>query len=306
MPHHDHSHGAENLSDGRLVAAILLNLLLTVVELLGGVISGSLSLVADALHNFSDCGSLFIALVARRISRRPSDKRRTFGYRRAEVIGALINLTVLIVVGLYLVNEAIWRYFYPQEIEGWTVIAIACVALVVDVATAVLLIAMSHGNLNVRAAFLHNVSDALGSIGVIIVGAAVLLWQIYLLDVLVTLLIATYILWQSITMIRESIHILMESVPEDIDIDNVVEGLSNVEGVEDIHHVHIWQLDEHHRALEAHIVIRPALAEAMPTIKRQLKQWLNSVAGIRHSTLEFELGNEQFEDEHDKSIIAKH
>ena len=151
-----------------------LNLLLTVVEAVAGLLAGSLALLADALHNFNDCGSLVIALIARRIGRLPSDDRRTFGYRRAEIIGALINLTILVVIGLYLVYEAIARFFQPQEIDGWIVVGVAAVALVIDVATAALLFAMSRGNLNLRAAYLHNLGDAASSVGVIIAGAAIL------------------------------------------------------------------------------------------------------------------------------------
>src|SRR3990172_6621454 len=122
---HDHSHADEHLSDKRILGAVGLNLFLTVVEAIAGVLAGSLALLADALHNFNDCGSLVIALVARRIGRRPSDDRRTFGYRRAEIIGALINLTILMVVGLYLVYEAIVRIFEPRPIDGWIVVVVA-------------------------------------------------------------------------------------------------------------------------------------------------------------------------------------
>lgn len=299
-----HQHKTEEMSDGRLIAAIAFNLLLTVAEVVGGVVSGSLSLVADALHNFNDCASLFIALVARRIARKPADRRRTFGYRRAEVVGALINLTVLIVVGLYLVYEAIDRFIEPREIEGWTVLVIAGIALVVDVSTALLLLAMSRGNLNLRAAFLHNVSDALGSLAVIVVGVAIILWELYFLDVVVTLLIAGYILWQSVVMIRQAIRILMESVPEDLDIERLVAVMQEVGGVVDIHHLHVWQLDEHHLALEAHVVVEDALWPEIASVKRRLKSQLEAEFEIEHSTLEFEQVGEDHGGPHDRSLIS--
>src|SRR3954462_3158572 len=160
MPHdHSHSHWHEHTSDRRLVVALALNLLLTIVEVTAGLLSGSLALVADAVHNLSDCGSFVIALVARRIGRWPSDELRTFGYRRAEIIGAVINLTILIVISLYLIYEAIERYFYPRPIDGWTVVAVAAIALAVNAATTAVLYAMSRHNLNVRAAYLHNMAD---------------------------------------------------------------------------------------------------------------------------------------------------
>ena len=141
---HDHSHAHEHTSDRRLVLALALNLLLTVVEVIAGLLSGSLALVADAVHNLSDCGSFVIALVARRIGRWPSDDLRTFGYRRAEIIGALINLTILIVISLYLIYEAVARFFFPQTIDGWIVVAVAAIALAVNAATTAVLYAMSR------------------------------------------------------------------------------------------------------------------------------------------------------------------
>src|SRR3954462_15244622 len=169
MPHdHSHSHWHEHTSDQRLVLALALNLLLTVVEVIAGVLSGSLALVADAVHNLSDCGSFVIALVARRVGRWPSDELRTFGYRRAEIIGALINLTILIVTSLYLIYESAVRLMSPQTIHGGTVVTIAVIALIVNLATAALLYVSSRHNLNVRAAYLHNLGDSFSSLGVIV------------------------------------------------------------------------------------------------------------------------------------------
>lgn len=285
---HDHSHATSELSDSRLYLSIALNLLLTVVQVVAGIVSGSLSLAADALHNFSDCGSLVIALVARRISRRPSDQSRTFGYRRAEIIGALVNLTILIVVGLYLVYEAVERMIEPREIEGWIVVIVATFALVVDLGTAALLWAMSRGNLNLRAAFVHNISDALASVGVILAGTAILLWDAYWTDSVLTLVISGYILWQSYPMLKRSMQILMESVPDDIDVRRLTTALESIEGVEEIHHVHIWEIDETHRALEAHVVVHSDRFAQWAEIKRDIKLRLHDQFGIAHSTIELE------------------
>lgn len=285
---HDHSHGAEHLSDRRLIVAIGLNLLLTVVEAVAGLLAGSLALLADALHNFNDCGSLIIALVARRIGRRPSDERRTYGYRRAEIIGALVNLTALVVIGLVLVYEAIERLFQPQEIDGWIVVAVASVALVIDVATAMLLYAMSRGNLNMQAAYLHNLGDAFSSVGVIVAGAAILWRGWYWVDPLATLIIAGFILWQSVLMMRRSIHILMQGAPADVDPDELVAELQSIPGVMEIHHLHLWELDEHNRSMEAHVVVDDAQLNRWAEIKREIKARLGERFHIHHSTVEFE------------------
>lgn len=300
-----HHHGAAEMGVRRLAAAIAVNVLLTAVQVAGGVLSGSLALVADALHNFSDAGSLVVALIARWVAGKPADKRRTFGYRRAEVIGALINLTTLILVGLYLIYSAIARWFDPQPIGGWMVVAVGGLALVVDLATAGLTWPLSKGSLNIRAAFVHNVADALGSVAVIVVGTLILLYGLYLADVIATLAIAGYVLYQGYTMMGQSIRILMESVPPDVDFDRLVGALRGVPGVVDIHHVHAWQLDEHHRALEAHVVIARTDADAMERIKRGVRAQAEAL-GIAHCTLEIEFppGSGDVPD-HDTAVVPR-
>ncbi len=284
---HDHHHDIEAMGDRRLGWAIAINMLLTLAQIVGGVVSGSLALIADALHNFSDAASLLIAWVARRIGRQPPDRFRTFGYKRAEVIAALINLVTLVIVGLYLIYEAVWRLVEPQAIEGWTVVVVAGIALVIDVATAVLTYTLSRHSMNIRAAFLHNVSDALASVGVIVAGSLILLYGWYWSDTLLTLLIAGYVLYQAATMLPQTIHILMQGTPEGIDIEEVIQAMEQVEGVTNVHHLHLWQLDEHENALEAHVVIDEFLNTER--IKQSLKRMLSERFAIRHSTLEFEV-----------------
>jgi cobalt-zinc-cadmium efflux system protein len=284
---HHHHHNLEVIGDRRLGFAIIINILLTVAQVIGGVVSGSLSLIADALHNFSDASSLLIAYAARKIGRQPADQLRTFGYQRAEVIAALINLVVLVIVGLYLIYEAIWRFFDPQIITGWAVVIVASIALVIDLATAILTYSMSKDSVNIRAAFIHNVSDALSSVGVIIVGALILLFQWYWTDTLITLLIAGYVLYQATLLLPKTIHILMEGAPENININDVVHAMEAVEGVSNVHHVHLWQLDEHRNALEAHVVIHDF--SETETIKQLLKSEIEKKFSISHSTLEFEV-----------------
>lgn len=304
--HADHDHGVETLDDRRLVLAVVVNLLLTLAQIIGGLLAGSLALVADALHNFSDAASLGVALGARRIARRPADRRRTFGYRRAEVIGALINLTTLVVVGLYLIYEAISRYFEQQPVDGWIVIIVAGVALVIDVATALLTYAGSRESMNIRAAFVHNVSDALASIGVIIAGSLILLYDWRIADLIATVVISAYILYQGLTMMRSSIQILMESVPEDVDVEQLVDGMLTVTGVRDVHHLHVWQLDEQHRALEAHVVVETEDHAGWEAIKRQLKELLAAQFQIDHSTLELESVARFEQLDHETTLITTH
>lgn len=283
---HDHTHHLSELNEKRLRWAVGANLLLTVAQVVGGIISGSLSLVADALHNFSDAAALLIALIALRIGRRPSDSHKTFGYKRAETIAALINLTSLFIIGLYLVYEGILRFFTPEPIAGWTVVIVAGVALAVDAFTAMLTYTQSKTSMNIKAAFLHNLSDALASVGVIISGSVIILYGWVWTDAAMTIIIALYVLYQGFLQLPKVIHLLMDGSPEGIDLREVISQLESVGGVESIHHVHIWQLDEELNALEAHVVVETY--EGLDEIKKTLKATLYEKFSIDHSTLEFE------------------
>lgn len=295
-----HKHGTmdlEDVSDARLIWSAVVNLLLTVFEAVIGLLAGSLMLLADALHNLNDCASLLIALVARRIARRKADRRFTFGYRRAELIGAMINITTLVIVGLYLVYEAVLRFIAPQPVEGGLVMVAAGVALVVDVATAALLWAMAKGSLNVRAAFVHNLSDAFSSVAVLIGGAAILVWGWTIVDPILTIAIAGYVMIHGSAIFRRTASILMGGSPPDVDLDVLALRLRDVSGVMDVHHIHVWELDEHRRAMEAHVVVPSTNAGDLEAIKRQLKDLLEAQFRIEHCTLEFELANESEESE---------
>lgn len=283
-----HNHVDPQAGDGRVLLAIVINLVLTVAQVVGGALSGSLALVADALHNFSDAIALVIAFGARKIGRRPRDESMTFGYGRIEVVAALINYTTLIVIGLYLLYEAGMRFLNPQPVVGWTVIVIAGIALVVDMATALLTYAMSRNSVNIRAAFLHNVADALGSVAVIVAGTLILLFDWSLVDPIVTAMIATYILWQSAREIGPVVRILMLGSPPDIETDSVLQAVRVVDGVEDIHHAHFWLMDEHRAALDAHVVVEVGRWADADAVKASVKGMLRERFGIIHSTLELE------------------
>ncbi|WP_424932905.1 cation diffusion facilitator family transporter [Amaricoccus macauensis] len=286
--HHHHHHVDPEAGDGRVALAVAVNLGLTVLQVVGGVLSGSLALVADAIHNLSDALSLVIAFFARKIARRPADARMTFGYARAEVVAALINYTTLIVIGVYLVYEAIWRFFAPEPVDGWMVVWIAVVALVVDLATAALTYTMSKTSMNIRAAFLHNLSDALGSVAVILGGTLILLYNWRLIDPAITLLIAGYILWMSFSEIGGVIRILMLGSPPDLDVAAVLARLREADGVTGVHHLHVWQMQEHEAALEAHLVVEAGAWDRADRIKDEVRAELARAFGIGHVTLEME------------------
>lgn len=285
---HAHDHVNLRSDDRRVSVAIWANALLTVAQVIGGVLSGSLALIADALHNFSDMVSLVIAYAARRISRRPADSRMTFGYARIEVVAALINYTTLILVGLYLIYEGALRLLDPPEIAGWTVVILGGVALVVDTLTALLTGSLQKDSVNIRALFLHNLSDALASVGVVAGGALILLYGWWLVDPIITLLIAGYILYLSITEIGGPIRTLMLGSPPHLDVDVLLGELCTLDGVSEVHHVHLWQMQEREAALDCHVVLTDDGWARQEALKTEIKEALKKRFGISHSTLEFE------------------
>ncbi|HEU0222384.1 MAG TPA: cation diffusion facilitator family transporter [Paracoccaceae bacterium] len=288
--HHHHDHGA-GLGSRRLLWAVLVNLGLTVAQIVGGLLAGSLALIADAVHNLSDAVSLVIAWGAARIALRPADARMTFGYRRAEVLAAFVNYLLLIVIGLYLAWEAVLRFLDPPSVDGWLVVVVAGVAFAVDLATAALTFAQSRHSMNIRAAFLHNVADALGSVAVIVAGTLILLYDWRLADPAVTLVIAGYMLWHGVAEIGGSIRILLLGTPPDVAFLEVQERLAEVEGVREVHHLHLWQLDEHRVSVEAHLVVEPEHWEQSDAIAAAARRVLREAFGIAHATLETERPN---------------
>ena len=268
--------------------AILLNLLITIAEIVGGIVSGSLALLSDAVHNLSDTMSLGVSLVARRISRKEATASKTFGYRRAEIVGAFINLITLVIIALFLIKESVERFLDPRPVAGGIMLTVALIGLAANAATAFLLYRGSRSSLNLRSAFLHILTDGLSSVGVVLGALLIIYFDVYIVDPLITLAISAYLLVHSYGMLRQTVNILMEGTPHGTDLDAIVEGVRRIDGVVDLHHLHVWQLDETHLALEAHLLILKRDLEDMETIKRTVKSYLGRVHDISHSTLELE------------------
>ncbi|MFZ1727365.1 MAG: cation diffusion facilitator family transporter [Albidovulum sp.] len=292
MPH-DHSHGNSGhhhldpeAGDRKVALAVAVNLALTVAQVAGGIVSGSVALIADAMHNLSDAVSLIIAFLARRIARRPATPEMSFGYGRAEVVAALVNYTTLIVISVWLGYEALARLIDPPEVTGWIVVALAGFALVIDLITAALTWRLAKDSMNIRAAFLHNLADAGTSVAVIVSGTLIMLYDWRLADPLITLGISVWILWHALSEIGPVIRILMLAAPPEIaaaDIQRVIEDHAGVEGV---HHLHLWQMDEKRTSLEAHLVLAEG-AEATATVA-EAKALIVQAFGITHATFEIE------------------
>lgn len=265
--------------------AVFINLVLTFAQIVAGILSGSLALVADALHNLSDAASLLLALIARKVSRRHADDKRTYGYKKVETLAAFANLLTLIIIGVWLAYEAVVRFFDPQPIEGWTVVTVAFLAVLINGGTAWLTFHEAKGSQNIRAAFLHNLTDAVSSVGVAVAGILILMFDWVWVDPLITLVISAYVLWYASRDLPSVINILIDGAPAHVNVNHVRKSLLEIEGVEGIHHLHIRYLNEHEYALEAHVVPEKGIENEV--LKAEIKKQLGHFH-ISHSTLEFE------------------
>lgn len=305
--HGGHGHGlhrhGEDTGGRNLLIALVLNVGITAAQIVGGLLSGSLALLADAAHNGSDAASLGVSYAARRIARRPADERRTFGYNRAEVVGALINLTTLFVIAVFLISQAIHRFFEPSDVAGSTMLIVGAIAFVEDAVSTWLLYQGAKSSLNIRSAFIHMMGDTLATLGVLVGGFLILRYQIFWIDPAITLAIALYIIVHGALEIRTAIRILMESAPKGFDFERMVREVEALEGVDAIHHVHLWRLDEERVALEAHVAVLEDDLSAIEEIKHRVKCKLRDDFGIAHATLEIEIAGRTG---HDARAISCH
>jgi len=251
---HNHTHSHTTLSGKNLLLSIVLNIIITSAQIIGGFISGSLALISDAVHNFSDVISLIISYIANILTRKKKQtKQYTFGYKRAEIIAAFINAATLIVVAIFLGIEAVKRFSAPIEIESNLVIWLAILGIAANGFSVLLLKKDAQSNLNMRSAYIHLLSDMLTSVAVLIGGLLMKYYQIYWVDGLLTLIISVYLISLSWDILISSVKILMLFAPKHIMIDNVATEVLKINEVKNIHHVHIWQLNDHDIHIEAHI-----------------------------------------------------
>jgi len=284
---HSHSHDVSEVKGKNLAIVVILNFIITAAEIVGGIFSGSLSLISDSLHNFSDGISIIISYLAIKISGKEKDAKKTFGYKRATILAALINSSVLIAISVFLFWEAYDRFVHPEVINGSLVIWVALVGLVANIAGVMLLQKGSKNSLNIKSSYLHLLSDALSSVGVIIGGILIYFFNIYWIDPLLTVLIGLYVLKESFEIIKETVQILMQGVPENLHVEEVVKELEQMDAVENVHHVHIWNLDESNINFEAHVNIKDMFVSETNKILSEIEHRLSN-HGINHVTIQFE------------------
>jgi cobalt-zinc-cadmium efflux system protein len=248
-----HNHNKHQVKGKNLLLTIILNCVITVAQVIGGIISGSLALLSDALHNFSDVLSLIFSYVAHNLSRRKASLNQTFGLKRAELIAAFVNALTLILVAIYLVYESIIRFFSPQEIQPTLVIWLAALGILINGLSVLLLKKDANHNLNMKSAYLHLLTDMLASVAVLVGGLLMYYYQIYWIDSILTFIIAAYLIVVGSDLLIKATKMLMLFTPEDIDVEEIVRTINKMEGVNRLHHVHVWHLNEEELHLEAHL-----------------------------------------------------
>ena len=251
---HDHSHSHHHHVEGKnLLFSIVLNIVITVAQVIGGILSGSLALLSDALHNFSDVLSLVFSYVAHKLSRKKASNDQTFGYKRAELIAAFINAMTLIIVALFLVYGAVERFFNPQHIESGLVIWMSIIGIVANGLSVVMLKSDADKNLNMKSAYLHLFTDMMASIAVLIGGLLMKYFQWFWVDSLLTVIIAIYLIIVGFDLLKKSTQMLMLFTPSHLDIHDIVSEVHKISGVRKLHHIHLWYLNEEELHLEAHL-----------------------------------------------------
>jgi len=288
MAHNNHHH---KVNTKNIIFVIFLNFFITIAEVLGGLFSNSLSLISDALHNFSDGIAILISYIALRLSRRKSTIQKTFGFKRAEILAALFNASVLIIIIFFLFKEALTRLFHPREIDSFLMMTVALIGLGANIIGVFLLKKDAHHNLNIKSAYLHLVTDSLSSIAVVLGGILIKLFNIYIIDPILTIVIGLYILRESYLIIRDTVNILMQSTPEGINIMEIKCAIESIPEVHNLHHIHIWQMTDKDIHFEGHIdVCEDFRTSEVAVIIKKIEELLTNKFGINHTTIQVEFG----------------
>jgi len=291
MTEHVHKHHfSANANQRRLLIALAITGLMTVVELVGGLLSNSLALQGDAGHMFTDTLALGLSVVALRLARRPASQTRTYGFHRAEVLAALANGTILVLICGYIFYEAYQRFVEPPEVRGGLMLGVAAVGLVANLFGILMLRSASRDNLNVKGAFLHMWGDTISSVGVIAGGVIILATGWTMVDPIISIFIGLLILRGAVGLVLESSDILLEAVPKHLDVTQISNALKEIEGVKDVHDVHLWTITSGLYALSCHLLIEDRMVSSSSHIVEEVNQALSQKFGIGHSTLQLECG----------------
>ena len=288
---HNNTHNHPDLTGRKLIVSILLNIVITVAQVIGGLLSGSLSLLSDALHNISDVLSLIISYIATVLSKKKASTNRTFGYKRAEIIAAFVNALSLIIVAIILIKESVERFLNPQEIESSLVIWLSIVAILGNGFSVLLLRKEVSSNMNMKSAYLHLLTDMMASVAVLVGGLLMLFFKWYWVDPLLTFAIALYLIFMGYDLLQDATRVLMLFTPNSIAVDQIVNSINKIEAIKNMHHVHIWQLNEDEVHLEAHIDFNEDIKlSQFDAILEEIEEELFHNYGINHVNIQPEFG----------------
>ena len=279
-------HPKNEVSGKNLGFAIVLNVGITLAQAIGGIISGSMALLSDAAHNFSDVLSMVISYLANRLARREATEKQTFGFRRSEIMAAFINSATLIIISVIILFEAVQRLINPVPVSANTVIYLAIAGILANGISVLFIRHDSHENMNMRSVYLHLFGDMLTSVAVLLGGLAMKYLQWYWTDSVFSIAIAIYLLYMSWGILRSSLRIMMQFTPEEVDIQKIAKGIENIAGVKNTHHVHVWQINEHDLMFEAHVDMAEDIKVSdFEAILKEIRQLLKR-HGISHSTIQ--------------------
>ncbi|MEC3906243.1 cation diffusion facilitator family transporter [Tamlana sp. 2201CG12-4] len=294
---HKHSHDHPDLKGRNLVISILLNILITTAQVIGGLVSGSLALLSDALHNFSDVISLIISYVANKLTKKKASFQKTFGYKRAEILAAFINAATLIVVAVLLIIEAFKRFENPEEIESNLVIWLSIVAILGNGFSVLLLKKDAKANMNMKSAYIHLLTDMMASVAVLVGGLVMKYFLMYWVDSVLTFAIAVYLIWMGFDLLKDSTKVLMLFTPDTIPIKKIVDEINAFKRIKNVHHVHVWQLNEDEIHLEAHIDFSEDITlSQFNDILHEIEDLVYHKYDINHVNIQPEFGKDDAKD----------
>ena len=281
--HHQYSSGK------RMLWVTLLNVFITVAEVIGGILTNSLALLSDAVHNLSDTIAIFLAYIAQRVGTKQSNEKKTFGYKRVEILAAFFNALVLIGISLFLIYEAIIRFNNPEPIKGLLMFIVALAGLLFNLLAVLILKKHSSESLNIRSAYLHLLGDTLSSFAVVVGGLLIYFFEIYWIDPLVTILISIYIIKETWDVFRYSADILMQATPRGVSLNDIIKELENIHEIANIHHVHLWGMSEKDLHFECHADLETDISVSKTSaIREEMEKLLMDKFGIGHLTVQFE------------------
>jgi cobalt-zinc-cadmium efflux system protein len=284
---HNHLNPSVEKINRAFIIGIGLNALFTGIEFIMGALYNSLALISDATHNLSDVGSLILSLIGIKLAQKSASKSYTYGFKKVSILASLINAILLVVVLFGIIKEAIERFANPPEITGTSIILVASIGVIINSISAYLFYKDQKSDINIKGAFIHLLVDALVSVGVVISGIVIYYTGWNIIDPLISIGIAIVIIFSTWKLLFESIRLTLGGVPKDIDIDKITKLISEINGVKDVHHIHIWAISSSMNALTAHIKVDPGQGKTWNRIKELIKTKL-AESNIAHTTLELE------------------